>query len=67
MLLVWPQEVAKLTNSNIRQYHIQKFYINQFFEVLHASLAQKLKNLLFSTMIFSDVAIDHFVRPLRPK
>ena len=36
-----------------------------FFEVMHASLAQKLKNLEFSTIIFSDVAIDHFVRLLR--
>ena len=30
------------------------------FEVLHASLAQKLTNLEFSTMVFSDVAIGHF-------
>ena len=37
-----------------------------FFEVLHASLAQKLTNLEFSTMNFSNVAIGHFARPLRP-
>ena len=37
-----------------------------FFEVLHVSLAQKLTNLEFSTMIFSDVAIGHFARSLRP-
>ena len=37
-----------------------------FFEVLHASLAQKLTNLEFLTIIFSDVAIGHFARSLRP-
>ena len=36
-----------------------------FFEVLHASLAQKLMNLKFSTMIFCDIINGHFVRLLR--
>ena len=36
------------------------------FEVLHVSLAQKLTNLEFLTKIFSNVAIGHFARSLRP-
>ena len=38
-----------------------------FFEVLHASLAQKLTNLEFSTMIFCDVAIGHFIEVAESK
>ena len=37
-----------------------------FFEVLHTSLAQKLANLEFLTMIFCHDAIGQFVRSLRP-
>ena len=46
--------------------NLNYWYSENFFEVLHASLAQKLTNLEFLSMIFSDVAIGHFARSLRP-
>ena len=51
--------------SNFRS-NLNYWSSGNFFEVLHASLAQKLTNLEFLTMIFSDVAIGHFARSLRP-